>query len=162
MIRPCRTGDFQDILRVINATAAAYRGVIPEDRWHDPYMTDDELRFEMDDGVVFWCVEEGAGPVAVMGIQDRFDVALVRHAYTCPDMQKTGLGSMLLRHVESLSPRPDVLVGTWKAAHWAVRFYGRNGYQPVTEQEKDTLLRRYWKIPERQVETSVVLRKYLR
>ena len=161
MIRPCLDGDFPDILRVINAAAVAYLGVIPDDCWHDPYMTGDGLRFEMDDGVVFWCVDEGEGPFAVMGIQDRIEVALVRHAYTLPALQKTGLGSLLLRHVESLSPRQDVMVGTWKSAHWAVSFYERNGYQPVTEEEKNILLRRYWRIPERQVETSVVLGKKL-
>lgn len=158
-LRPCREEEFNVVLGIINGAATAYRGVIPGDCWHDPYMSAEELRFEMEDGVVFRCVDGGGVPVAVMGIQDRGDVALVRHAYTLPARQKAGLGSMLLRHVESLSPRPILLVGTWKAAHWAVHFYESNGYHPVTEEEKNRLLRQFWKIPERQVETSVVLRK---
>lgn len=161
-IRSCREDEFDFVLGIINKAAVVYRGVIPADRWKDPYMTDEELRFEIKDGVAFWCVDGDEGPVAVMGIQDRGDVALVRHAYTLPARQKTGLGSLLLRHVESISPRPVLLVGTWKAAHWAVRFYERNGYLPVGEEEKDMLLRKYWKIPERQVETSVVLKKIKR
>ncbi|MBP7585141.1 MAG: GNAT family N-acetyltransferase [Spirochaetes bacterium] len=161
MVRLCGKDEFDMILRIINDAAVAYRCVIPEDRWHEPYMSEDELRFEIADGVVFWCVDEGAGPVAVMGIQDRGDMALVRHAYTVTKMQKSGHGSRLLRHVESVSPRGELLVGTWKAATWAVRFYEKNGYRMVSEDEKNILLRKYWKIPDRQVETSVVLRKMI-
>jgi len=161
MIRTCRDNDFETILRIVNDAAVAYRGVIPNDRWREPYMSGEELRFEIGDGVVFRCVDTGNGPVAVMGIQDRGDVALVRHAYTLTSQQKSGFGSMLLCHVESVSPRRELLVGTWKAASWAVRFYEKNGYSMVSDEEKNVLLRRYWKIPARQVDTSVVLRKLI-
>jgi len=161
MIRLCEKNEFDVILRIINDAAVAYRDVIPGDRWHEPYMSAEELAFEIADGVVFWCVDDGAGPVAVMGIQDRGDVALVRHAYTLTAIQKSGHGSRLLRHVESVSPRRELLVGTWKAAEWAVRFYEKNWYLMVSEDKKNILLRKYWKIPDRQVDTSVVLRKMI-
>lgn len=155
-IRPSAAADFDIILRIINDAAQAYRGVIPPDRWHEPYMPSDALAREIAAGVVFWLVEEDARVSGVMGIQDKADVALVRHAYVAPTAQRKGIGTRLLRHVEALVDKP-VLIGTWSDARWAIDFYRRNGYSLVPDDDKDRLLRRYWSIPERQIETSVVL-----
>ena len=144
------------MLAIINAAAQAYKGVIPADRWHEPYMSRDELAHEMADGISFWIAEEGGRVVGVMGIQAKGDVALVRHAYVAPDAQRTGIGTSLLRHVQDLTGKP-VLIGTWAAATWAIDFYRRNGFSVVSSGQKDRLLRKYWSIPERQIETSVVL-----
>ena len=155
-IRRSVEADLPAILAIINDAARAYQGVIPDDRWHDPYMSAAELAAEVAAGVRFWVVEEAGGIAAVMGIQDRRDVFLVRHAYVASSAQRTGLGTKLLRHVESLVDKP-ILIGTWAAASWAIDFYCRNGFTVVSAEEKDRLLRTYWSIPARQVETSVVL-----
>src|ERR671934_481963 len=155
-IRESRQADFPAILAIINEAAQAYRGVIPADRWHEPYMPMDELASEMADGVRFWLAEHNAQPLGVIGLQDKGDVALVRHAYVAPRMQRKGVGTKLLRHVASLTPKP-ILIGTWAAASWAIEFYRRHGFTVVSDSDKDLLLRRYWSIPARQVETSVVL-----
>lgn len=145
---------------VINSAATVYSGVIPADRYHEPYMPLSELRGEIEAGVRFWGLLEGAGAVlaGVMGVQDVDDVTLIRHAYVLPERQRGGVGGRLLAHLVSLAARP-LLVGTWADAWWAVAFYERHGFSLVTPAEKDRLLRRYWSIPERQVETSVVLRR---
>ena len=156
MIRPCTDDDFQAVHRVINEAAQAYRDVIPPDRWHEPYMPEDELRSEIAAGVAFWGWEEDGELLGVMGIQDVGDVTLVRHAYVRPDAQRRGIGGRLLAHLRMLTDRP-VLIGTWAAAGWAMRFYRKHGFRLVTPEEKDRLLGKYWSIPPRQVETSVVL-----
>jgi GNAT superfamily N-acetyltransferase len=156
-IRPCSERDFASLRHVINAAATAYAGVIPADRYHVPYMSADELRDEIAAGVRFWGWFEEGDLAGAMGIQDVGDVTLIRHAYVTPARQGAGIGSRLLAHLLSLPHRP-LLVGTWADAGWAIRFYERHGFRLVTPQEKDRLLRRYWTIPERQVETSVVLR----
>lgn len=155
-IRACDRDDFQEILEIVNAAAEAYRGVIPEDRWSEPYMTSRGLAGEIADGVRFRGWEEGGRLLGVMGIQAAGDVTLIRHAYVRPDAQGRGVGSALLRHLVEASEGP-CLVGTWAAATWAVRFYEGHGFRLVDGDEKDALLRRYWSIPERQVDTSVVL-----
>jgi GNAT superfamily N-acetyltransferase len=157
-IRTSTDRDRPAILSIINAAAEAYRGVIPPDRWHDPYMPDEQLARELADGVRFWIATDAGLPIAVMGLQDKGDVTLVRHAYVVPSTQRSGVGSMLLRHVERLTDKP-VLIGTWRAASWAIRFYERNGFNVVPDAEKDRLLRTYWSIPDRQIATSVVLAK---
>lgn len=144
------------MLAIVNDAARAYRGVIPADRWHEPYMSANELEREIVEGVVFWVAEQEGRLLGVMGIQDKGDVALVRHAYVAPTTQRTGVGTALLRHVESLVDKP-ILIGTWAAASWAIEFYRRNGFAVVPSGEKDRLLQTYWSIPARQVETSVVL-----
>ena len=144
------------ILAIINDAAQAYRGVIPVDRWHEPYMPKDELTEEIADGVVFWVAEKAGHLSGVMGMQDKGEVALIRHAYVVPNMQRKGVGTALLHHVIRLTSKP-ILVGTWNAATWAVTFYQRNGFTLLPEADKNNLLRRYWSIPERQIETSVVL-----
>jgi GNAT superfamily N-acetyltransferase len=144
------------MLAIVNAAAQAYRGVIPADRWRDPYMPSDELEKEIADGVIFWVAEEGGHLLAVMGIQDKGEVALVRHAYVTPTVQRKGVGTSLLRHVQGLTGKP-FLIGTWADASWAIEFYRRNGFTVVPNTHKNSLLRRYWSIPARQIETSVVL-----
>jgi N-acetylglutamate synthase-like GNAT family acetyltransferase len=156
VIRKSVEADFAAILAIVNDAAHAYRGVIPADRWHEPYMSTDELAKEINAGVAFWVAEQEGRVSGVMGIQDKGDVALVRHAYVAPTTQRSGVGTALLRHVESLVDKP-FLIGTWAAASWAIEFYRRNGFTVVSSAEKDRLLRRYWSIPVRQIETSVVL-----
>ena len=157
MIRRCAAEDFDRILAIINDAAEAYRGVIPEDRWKDPYMPAGELAEEMAAGIEFNGYEvEGAGLVGVMGIQPVEDVTLIRHAYVATARRRSGIGSALLRGLLARQDRP-VLIGTWAAAEWAVAFYRRHGFETVPEPEKTRLLRRYWTVPERQIETSVVL-----
>ena len=157
MIRPCRADERDDILAIVNAAAVAYRGVIPDDRWHEPYMPAAELDDEIAAGVEFWGYEDGGELLGVMGIQGVDDVDLIRHAYVKPGSQRGGIGGALIDHLMQSATRP-VLVGTWAAAEWAIAFYRRHGFVPVPPEEKTRLLRRYWDIPERQIETSVVLR----
>lgn len=156
VIRESVDDDFDAMLAIINDAARAYHGVIPDDRWHEPYMSADELATEIADGVVFWVAEQGGRVAAVMGMQDKGAVALVRHAYVASSTQRSGVGTKLLRHVHHLTDKP-ILIGTWAAASWAIEFYKRNGFTVVPSAEKDRLLQTYWSIPARQVETSVVL-----
>jgi GNAT superfamily N-acetyltransferase len=141
---------------VINDAAVAYRGVIPADRWHEPYMPLSEVRAEIDAGVEFFCERRDGRVAGVMGLQHVADVALIRHAYTRTELQGAGVGSVLLEHLKRQTDR-RLLVGTWKAATWAVRFYERRGFHLVSDREKVELLRRYWSVPARQIEESVVL-----
>lgn len=155
-IRQCRDDERDAILAIINAAAEAYRGVIPADRWHEPYMPGDELDGEIEAGVVFWGYEDEGELVGVMGIQDVGDVDLIRHAYVLPGRQRGGIGSALLERLAGSAQRPT-LVGTWAAAEWAIDFYRRHGFELLPPERSAELLRRYWSIPERQIETSVVL-----
>ena len=156
MIAPC-TDDADAILAVVNDGATAYRGVIAPDRWHEPYMTREELAREIAAGVKFSGYRDERGELlAVMGIQDVQDVALVRHAYTRTSAQGGGIGTALLRHLMAQTSRP-LLIGTWRAATWAIRFYERHGFRVVDDAEKVRLLRKYWTVPDRQIEESVVL-----
>ncbi|NLS96045.1 MAG: GNAT family N-acetyltransferase [Planctomycetaceae bacterium] len=156
MIRPCRDDEFETVYEIVNDAAEAYRSAIPADRWKEPYMPREELRHEMDAGVVFWGYEEDGRLLGVMGVQDLGEVTLIRHAYVRTTERRKGLGGKLLQvHLEKIGT--PTLIGTWADATWAVRFYEKYGFRLVTPAEKDRLLRRYWTIPERQVETSVVL-----
>jgi N-acetylglutamate synthase-like GNAT family acetyltransferase len=156
-IRRSTDADLTAMLEIINDAAQAYRGVIPADRWHDPYMSADELSREIaTGGITFWVADQDGRLAGVMGMQDKGDVALVRHAYVVPTTQRSGIGTRLLRHVEAGVDTP-ILIGTWAAASWAIDFYGRNGFVVLPPDEKDRLLRTYWSIPARQIETSVVL-----
>jgi GNAT superfamily N-acetyltransferase len=155
-IRPTRDDDRAAILAIVNAAAEAYRDVIPADQWHQPYMPLGELDKEVASGVVFWGGEKDGTLVGVMGLQSKGAVDLIRHAYVSPSNQHQGIGGALLDHLRSLSTR-RMLVGTWEAAAWAIRFYQRHGFALVSPQRKTLLLRSYWKIPDRQVDTSVVL-----
>jgi GNAT superfamily N-acetyltransferase len=156
LVRKSVEADSAAMLAIVNAAAQAYREVIPADRWREPYMPSEELEKEIADGVIFWVAEEDGRLLAVMGIQDKGEVALIRHAYVTPGVQRTGVGTSLLRHVQGLTGKP-VLIGTWADASWAIEFYRRNGFTVVPNLYKESLLRRYWSIPKRQIETSVVL-----
>jgi GNAT superfamily N-acetyltransferase len=156
LIRPCRADEGAAILRIIDTAAEVYRDAIPADRWHEPYMRMEELEQEIAAGVEFWGYEADGALAGVMGIQAVQDVDLIRHAYVLPGSQGQGIGGALLRHLRNLSCRP-MLVGTWAAAEWAIRFYQRHGFEMVPPDEKNRLLRKYWAIPARQIETSVVL-----
>jgi GNAT superfamily N-acetyltransferase len=156
LVRKSVESDLSSIFAVVNAAAQVYRGVIPMDRWHEPYMPQDELVREIGQGVIFWVAESEGALLGVMGIQDKGAVALVRHAYVAPTTQRKGVGTRLLRHVEGLTDKP-ILIGTWADASWAIEFYRRNGFTLVPDTHKDRLLRTYWSIPDRQIETSVVL-----
>ena len=156
VVRPCRPGDVEAILATVNAAAEAYRGAIPADRWHEPYMGADELRAEIAAGVLFSAYEVDGVTAGVMGIQPVRNVHLIRHAYVLPAWQGRGVGTALMQRLMERKER-HVLVGTWAAATWAIRFYQRNGFRLVPEEAKALLLKAYWTIPERQVEVSVVL-----
>jgi GNAT superfamily N-acetyltransferase len=155
-IRPCRGDEQPAILAIVNAAAEAYRGVIPADRWREPYMPADELDREIQAGVVFWGVEDGGELAGVMGIQDVGEFDLIRHAYVAPGAQRRGIGSALLEQLMGSARRP-ILVGTWAAAEWAIDFYRRHGFELLPPGRTAELLKTYWSIPERQIETSVVL-----
>jgi GNAT superfamily N-acetyltransferase len=156
MIRRCEDRDFDFVWAIINDGAQAYRGTIPADRWTEPYMSREKLQHEIEDGVVFWGYQDHGTLMGVMGIQPVRDVTLIRHAYVRTGSQKQGVGSQLLSHLRELTKEP-VLIGTWADAVWAIRFYERHGFRMVSGEDKDRLLKKYWNIPERQVETSVVL-----
>lgn len=157
-IRKCTKEDFDDIFVVINDGAEVYRGVIPADRFHDPYMSKEHLQGEIDAGVEFWGIRQNAVFLGVMGIQDVLDVTLIRHAYVRTEAQRKGIGGALLMYLLPLTSKP-VLIGTWQAARWAIAFYKKHGFYQVGVEEKNRLLAKYWSIPERQIETSVVLRQ---
>ena len=156
MISKCQEKDFNEIYEIINDAASAYRGIIPADTWHEPYMTQDELKRQIDEGVQFWCYTEEEKIRGIMGIQFKNDVTLIRHAYVRTTERKKGIGSKLLEHLCRISTTP-VLIGTWANAKWAVEFYQKHGFRLLPEVEKNYLLSKYWTIPERQIETSVVL-----
>lgn len=156
MIRLVRPDETEIVRRIINEAAQAYKGVIPPDCWHEPYMSGEELAGELAAGVVFWGCEHNGELVGVMGRQDKGEVVLIRHAYVLPAYQRQGVGAKLVQHLKQNEAKP-MLVGTWAAADWAVRFYEKHGFRLVSRVAKDRLLKTYWSISERQVETSVVL-----
>jgi GNAT superfamily N-acetyltransferase len=155
-IRPCRDDERDAILAIVNAAAEAYRGVIPADRWHEPYMPAEELDAEIAAGVAFWGYEDGGELLGIMGFQRVGDVDLIRHAYVWPEHQGRGVGGRLLEHIAESATR-RMLVGTWATAEWAIRFYRHHGFELLPREEGAALLRAYWDIPERQIESSVVL-----
>ncbi len=156
MIRRCEESDFEAILAIVNEAARAYDGVIPADCYHQPYMPAEELRGEIDAGVEFWAWEEAGTVLGVMGVQDVKDATLIRHAYVRPADQGRGIGARLLAYLRDHTARP-LLIGTWADAAWAIRFYQKHGFELTSAERKAALLRRYWSVPERQIETSVVL-----
>lgn len=156
MIAKCEQKDFSEIYEIINDAASAYRGIIPEDRWHEPYMAEEELKRQIAEGVQFWSYTEDNKIIGVMGIQFKKEVTLIRHAYVRTIERKKGIGSKLLEHLSTISTGP-VLIGTWADAKWAIEFYQKHGFRLLPEEEKNNLLHKYWTIPARQIETSVVL-----
>ncbi|GAB6152232.1 hypothetical protein JCM17380_09820 [Desulfosporosinus burensis] len=158
MIRLCDLSESDKIFVIINDAAQAYRGIIPVDRWKEPYMTKEELQHQIEEGVEFWGYEEDGQLLGVMGIQPVNDVTLIRHAYVQTVKRNSGIGGKLLSHLKTLTSKP-ILIGTWAAADWAIKFYQKHGFRVVSREEKNSLLRKYWNIPDRQVETSVVLKE---
>lgn len=156
VIRKCAEGELGEVLAIINDAARLYKGIIPEDCMREPYMTREELDREVGDGVEFWVYTRDGWPCGVMGIQYKEDVTLIRHAYVRSSICGQGIGGRLLDYLVRLTDKP-VLVGTWRAAEWSIRFYRKHGFRLVGEDEHAVLLDRYWKIPARQVESSVVL-----
>ncbi|HEX6890051.1 MAG TPA: GNAT family N-acetyltransferase [Chryseolinea sp.] len=155
MITPSDKTDFAEILTIINDAASAYKGIIPADRWHEPYMSEQELQRQIEDGVQFWCYRENNKVIGVMGIQDVQEVTLIRHAYVRTLARNTGIGGKLLDYLSMLTTKP-ILIGTWADATWAISFYKKRGFNLVSN-DRERLLQKYWKIPPRQIETSVVL-----
>ena len=156
MIRQCDDTDFDTIYSIINEGAQKYKGIIPEDRWKEPYMAREELEHEIEHGVVFWGYERDGELIGVMGIQRVKDVTLIRHSYIRMTAQGQGVGSELLSFLTNQTTRP-ILIGTWSDAVWAIHFYEKRGFKLVSPEEKNRLIKKYWSIPERQAETSVVL-----
>lgn len=156
MIRPCNDKDLEAIHAIINDAARAYKGVIPADCWHEPYMPLDELKREIKDGVKFWGWEESGELTGVMALQDVKDVTLIRHAYVRTAARSHGIGGKLLEYLKAQTTRP-ILIGTWAAAVWAIRFYEKHGYKLVSPAETAKLLPKYWNAPQRQFDNSVVL-----
>ncbi|WP_281991692.1 GNAT family N-acetyltransferase [Aquimarina aggregata] len=148
--------DFNSIYEIINDASIAYKGIIPKDRWKEPYMSKNELEIQINEGVQFWNYEKNNEILGVMGIQFKNDVTLIRHAYVRTDSRQKGIGGKLLNHLVDMARTP-VLIGTWKDASWAIRFYKKHGFKLLSDEEKNKLLKIYWTIPERQVETSIVL-----
>ena len=155
-IRLCNVEDLPKMFSIINDAAQAYKGIIPADRWHEPYMPLEELEGQIADGIVFSGCELHGKLAGVMGIQDKGEVTLIRHAYVSTSERRKGIGEKLLKHLEGRTAKP-ILIGTWSNAAWAIRFYEKNGYRVQSRDETARLLRKYWSIPERQIETSVVL-----
>jgi GNAT superfamily N-acetyltransferase len=156
MIRLCDHSDLASIWTIINDAAQVYQGVIPEDCWKEPYMSENELRHEIEDGVAFWGYAESKKLIGVMGIQAVQGVTLIRHAYVVANSQKRGIGALLLSHLRKMTPSP-ILIGTWSDALWAIRFYEKHGFQIVRREQKNRLLKQYWTVPERQIQASAVL-----
>ena len=148
--------DFNTIYTIINDASIAYKGIIPEDRWKEPYMSKNELETQIKEGVQFWNYEENKEILGVMGIQFKDGVTLIRHAYVRTIARQKGIGGKLLKHLITMSETP-VLIGTWKDASWAISFYKKYGFRVLSDDEKNKLLNSYWNVPERQIETSIVL-----
>ena len=161
MITESTKQDISNILNVINNAALKYKGVIPDDCWREPYISEQELTNEIDNGIRMFGYSESRTLVGVMGIQELEDVTLIRHAYTLTDYQGIGIGKSLLQYLFNINRSSRLLVGTWQDASWAIRFYLRNGFVIPTRKETDQLLKRYWQVPLRQIETSVVLEKQI-
>ena len=152
--------DLSSILYVINDAAIKYKSVIPDDCWHEPYMLEEELVNEFDNGVRMFGSNRNNKLVGVMGIQELKDVTLIRHAYTLTNYQGKGIGTSLLQHLFKLNKSPYLFVGTWQDATWAIQFYEKFGFICHTKKQTAQLLKKYWKISSKQIENSVVLEKY--
>ena len=156
IIRSDEKKDFNTICEIINDASVAYKGIIPADRWQEPYMSKAELKKQISEGVEFWNYQVDNEILGVMGIQFKIDVTLIRHAYVRTIARQKGIGGKLLKHLADMAKTP-ILIGTWADASWAINFYKKHGFHQLSETEKNKLLKIYWSIPERQVETSIVL-----
>ena len=161
MITEYTKKDSYNILNVINDAALKYKGVIPDDCWHEPYMLEQELINEIDNGVRMFGYDKDNKLVGVMGIQELADVTLIRHAYTLSDYQGVGVGKSLLQYLLQINKSASLLVGTWQDATWAIRFYVKNGFVLHRRKQTGQLLKKYWQVPLKQMENSVVLEKQI-
>ena len=161
MIREYNKSDSSKILYVINDAAIRYKGIIPDNCWHEPYMLEQELVNEFNAGVRMFGYNRNKKLIAVIGIQKIKDVILIRHAYTLTSYQGRGTGSTLLKYLLKKNKNSRLLVGTWKSAIWAIRFYEKFGFTPHTKNQATQLLKKYWKIPSQQIKNSVVLERQL-
>ncbi|MEC7871433.1 MAG: GNAT family N-acetyltransferase [Chloroflexota bacterium] len=159
MISEYTKNDLAPILNIINNAALKYKGIIPDCCWKEPYMPKQELINEFDNGVRMFGYDKDNRLLGVMGIQEVENVTLIRHAYTYSDYQGMGIGKSLLQYLFKINKSSSLLVGTWKDATWAIRFYMKNGFVLHTRKQKNLLLERYWQVPLKQVENSVVLEK---
>ena len=155
-LKRCGEDDFDTIYEIINDASIAYKGVIPDDMWREPYMSKGELRKQIEEGVIFWSYMEQGSILGVMGLQAKEDVTLIRHAYVRTGNRNKGIGTKLLQSLSAKATTP-ILIGTWADAFWAVKFYEHHGFHLIPQNQKDIVLRRYWSISDRQIETSVVL-----
>ena len=160
MIKEYTKSDSFKILYVINNAAIRYKGIIPDNCWHEPYMSKEELANEFADGVRMFGYNHNDQLIGVIGVQEIKDVTLIRHAYTLVAHQGKGIGSTLLKYLLKRNKNSRLLVGTWKDAVWAIRFYEKFDFILHTKKQTVLLLKKYWKIPLKQIETSVVLEKY--
>ena len=160
MISEYKKTDTSKILNIINDASIKYKGVIPDDCWKEPYMSEHELIDEFSDGVRIYGYNHNNELIGVIGIQEVKDVVLIRHAYTLSSYQGKGAGSALLEHLLKKNLNSRLLVGTWKDATWAIKFYEKFGFILHTKEEKTLLLKKYWKIPSKQIENSVVLERH--
>ena len=160
MINECTKSDNSKILYIINDAAARYKGIIPDNCWHEPYMSDRELLNEFKDGVRMFGYVRNNQLIGVIGYQEIKDVVLIRHAYTLTTNQGKGTGSALLEFLLNKNQNSRLLIGTWKSAKWAIRFYEKFGFILHTKDETALLLKKYWNIPSKQIENSVVLERY--
>ena len=160
MIREYKKSDSSKILHVINDAAIKYKGIIPDNCWHEPYMSEQELVNELNAGVRMFGYNRNNKLIAVIGIQKIKDVILIRHAYTLTSHQGRGTGSTLLKYLLKKNHNSRLLVGTWQSAIWAIRFYEKFGFILHTKKQTTKLLKKYWKIPLKQIKNSVVLERY--
>ena len=159
MIRECKKTDISKILHIINEASLKYKGVIPDDCWNEPYMSEEELINEFNDGVCMYGYQYNNTLVGVIGVQEVKDVILIRHAYTLSSHQGKGVGSALLEYLLKKNKNCRLLVGTWKNATWAIQFYKKFKFILHAKEETTLLLKKYWNIPTKQIENSVVLEK---
>ena len=160
MISEYKKTDTSKILNIVNDASIKYKGVIPDDCWKEPYMSEQELIDEFNDGVRIYGYNHNNELIGVIGIQEVKDVVLIRHAYTLSSFQGKGAGSALLEYLLKKNLNSRLLVGTWKDATWAIRFYKKFGFILHAKEEKTLLLKKYWKIPSKQIENSVVLERH--
>ena len=159
MIKEYKKKDINKILNIINDASLKYKGVIPNNCWHEPYMSEDELIDEISDGVHMFGYHNNKKLISVIGIQEVKDATLIRHAYTLTSYQGKGIGSALLEYLLKKNQKSRLLVGTWRKAEWAIQFYKKFGFIIHSKDQSTILLKKYWKIPAKQIDNSVVLER---
>ena len=160
MIIEYKKNDTSKILNIINDASLRYKGIIPENCWHEPYMSEQELIDEFNNKIHMFGYHKNNKLIGVIGVQEVKDVILIRHAYTLTAYQGKGTGSALLKYLLKKNQNSRILVGTWRHATWAVRFYEKFGFVLHAKEQSALLLKKYWKIPSKQIENSVVLERF--